>query len=162
MIDSLSFQNFYQEQERFLYNVSLRYCQQESLAMEFVHDAFLELWKKQKEIEQDKWRPYIYRVLINKLKTFSQRKKLMKTFADLFFMTSESTTVLKDNILNRQILSALDQLSSELKDVIALVEIAGLSYQEVALILGIPEGTVGSRRNSALAVLKESMGAHEA
>jgi RNA polymerase sigma-70 factor (ECF subfamily) len=44
---------------------------------------------------------------------------------------------------------ALDQLDPELRAVFTLKEESGLSYQEIALTLDIPEGTVGSRLNRA-------------
>ncbi|MCP4891380.1 MAG: RNA polymerase sigma factor, partial [Planctomycetaceae bacterium] len=44
---------------------------------------------------------------------------------------------------------ALGQLDPELRAIFTLKEESGLSYQEIAQTLGIPEGTVGSRLNRA-------------
>lgn len=44
---------------------------------------------------------------------------------------------------------ALDQLDPELRAIFTLKEESGLSYQDIAATLGIPEGTVGSRLNRA-------------
>ena len=51
--------------------------------------------------------------------------------------------------------AALDRLSPKLREVIVLNIYQGLRYQEVADVLEIPLGTVKSRINLALTVLKE-------
>ena len=44
---------------------------------------------------------------------------------------------------------ALARLSREERDVLLLVALVDLSYQEISQALGIPDGTVGSRLNRA-------------
>jgi RNA polymerase sigma-70 factor (ECF subfamily) len=45
----------------------------------------------------------------------------------------------------RQIYAAIGQLPDEFRDALVAVDIAGLSYQEAARNLGVPEGTLTSR-----------------
>jgi RNA polymerase sigma-70 factor (ECF subfamily) len=45
----------------------------------------------------------------------------------------------------RQIYAAIAQLPDEFRDALVAVDIAGLSYQEAARNLGVPEGTLTSR-----------------
>jgi RNA polymerase sigma factor (sigma-70 family) len=52
----------------------------------------------------------------------------------------------------------MKELSSGDRDVVFLVAIAGLSYEEVAEALGIPDGTVGSRLNRARRKLRTALG----
>lgn len=54
---------------------------------------------------------------------------------------------------------ALEQLPLELRDVIVLREIQGLSYKEIAAVAGIPIGTVMSRLSRARARLEQLLGA---
>ena len=54
--------------------------------------------------------------------------------------------------------AAVDALPARLREVVLLTEYAELSYGEIAATLGIPAGTVGSRRNAALAELAEALG----
>jgi RNA polymerase sigma factor (sigma-70 family) len=53
---------------------------------------------------------------------------------------------------------ALDQLPLELREVIILYELEGLSYKELAVALGIPIGTVMSRLSRARRRIQESLG----
>ena len=52
---------------------------------------------------------------------------------------------------------AVEQLPNELRSVVVLCECTDLTYEGVAEILGIPPGTVGSRRHRALRMLRERL-----
>jgi RNA polymerase sigma-70 factor (ECF subfamily) len=45
----------------------------------------------------------------------------------------------------RQVYAAINQLPDEFRDALVAVDVAGLSYEEAARALGVPEGTVTSR-----------------
>lgn len=47
--------------------------------------------------------------------------------------------------LQERIMSAMDELTEEQREVVLLREVEGLSYKEIADSMGIPEGTVMSR-----------------
>jgi RNA polymerase sigma-70 factor (ECF subfamily) len=61
------------------------------------------------------------------------------------------------SVLSLRIQRAVDELPERLKRVLMLCELAGMSYGEVAAVTGVKEGTVGSRRNRALALLRERL-----
>jgi RNA polymerase sigma-70 factor (ECF subfamily) len=50
-----------------------------------------------------------------------------------------------DSIVDEEVLRAVDALPEEYKSVVLLSDLEGLSYQEIAEILGVPVGTVKSR-----------------
>ena len=50
---------------------------------------------------------------------------------------------------------AVERLPEKQRRVVLLAEFSGLSYGDIALTLGVPEGTVASRRNSALQKLRQ-------
>jgi RNA polymerase sigma-70 factor, ECF subfamily len=52
---------------------------------------------------------------------------------------------------------AMDKISGEQRALLHMKEIEGLGYGEIAAVLGIPEGTVGSRLNKARKELKTSL-----
>jgi len=59
--------------------------------------------------------------------------------------------------LNQQIHLALKQLSEKLRTVILLHDLQGLSYEEIAQIVGCPLGTVKSRLFNARLALREKL-----
>lgn len=54
--------------------------------------------------------------------------------------------------------SAFAKLSPEHRHVVFLKEVEGMSYEEAAKILGVPEGTVKSRLHHAFLQLRRSLG----
>jgi RNA polymerase sigma-70 factor (ECF subfamily) len=55
---------------------------------------------------------------------------------------------------------ALDELPTDFREVLVLLELEGLSYKEIAEVLGIPIGTVMSRLARARHRLRESLNRH--
>ena len=52
---------------------------------------------------------------------------------------------------------AMEQISGEQRAILHMKEIEGLGYEDIAGVLGIPEGTVGSRLNKARKDLRTSL-----
>ena len=52
---------------------------------------------------------------------------------------------------------AMEQISGEQRAILHMKEIEGLGYEDIAGVLGIPEGTVGSRLNKARKDLRSSL-----
>ncbi len=59
--------------------------------------------------------------------------------------------------MTKPLQQAIDGLPDSLKRVLLLSELAGMSYREIASIMQIKEGTVGSRRNRALTILRKRL-----
>jgi RNA polymerase sigma-70 factor, ECF subfamily len=60
------------------------------------------------------------------------------------------------------LLQALLELTDADRDVFMLSAVSGLSYSEISVAFGIPEGTVGSRIHRARLRLREALGTLEA
>jgi RNA polymerase sigma-70 factor (ECF subfamily) len=57
----------------------------------------------------------------------------------------------------RDLVAAMDQLEDEFREVLILVSVEGMSYKEVAEIVGVPVGTVTSRLSRARSTLRRLM-----
>ncbi|MGH9155419.1 MAG: RNA polymerase sigma factor [Acidimicrobiales bacterium] len=62
--------------------------------------------------------------------------------------------VIVDDSFDAQVSAALESLSEPHRAVVALVDLAGLSYREAATALGVPVGTVMSRLHRARAKMR--------
>ena len=59
-----------------------------------------------------------------------------------------------DSELARALRAAFDDLPAEQREVFALTQVEGLRYEEIALILKVPVGTVKSRMHTAVRTLR--------
>jgi RNA polymerase sigma-70 factor (ECF subfamily) len=62
-----------------------------------------------------------------------------------------------EKVMDEQVEAALNGLADDFREVLTLVDIGELSYEEAALALKVPIGTVRSRLSRARAVLRRSL-----
>jgi len=69
-----------------------------------------------------------------------------------------SNPAIEQSIVDRHALGeALNKLTPEHREVVLLHEIEGLSYDEAAVVIGVPSGTVKSRLHHAFVNLRKSL-----
>jgi len=67
----------------------------------------------------------------------------------------------QDATLSTDIQRALDGLPADFRAAVVLCDVAGLPYQEIAVSLGVPVGTVRSRIHRGRALLREVLAGRE-
>ncbi len=158
----MALERLYVELERPLYNVVYRWVWNADDAMEVVQEAFLRVWRARHRVEPTTARAYLYRTALN-LAANRRRANRVRSFvglgerAELPSDQPAADALLGGEADRRRVRRAIDGLPEKLRRVVALTELAGLSYKEVAAVLGIPAGTVASRRSAALAKLRETL-----
>lgn len=119
--------------------------------------AFLRCWRARDRIRADGFKAFLFRTALNLAANRRRRKKLWRLVS--FDSLPDEPPDARDGttVLSHRVQRALDELPDRLKRVLVLCELAGMSYGEVAAVTGVKEGTVGSRRNRALALLRERL-----
>jgi RNA polymerase sigma-70 factor (ECF subfamily) len=93
----------------------------------------------------------IQSIWINELRARSVRSRSSREWDDSFLETVADpyARTPEDDVMNRQIVSAVEQLPEAQRVVMLLVAVEGLSYSEAAQALGVPIGTIMSRLSRA-------------
>lgn len=105
---------------------------------------------------RSRFKTWLYRLAVNEALQHLRRGQRWQ-FQTLEWepMGEESN---QDNAEQKELLEqALLRIDPELRSVFLLKEVEGLSYQQIAETLQIPEGTVGSRLNRARRELKQQL-----
>jgi len=109
---------------------------------------------------------WIYRIVVNvSLDALRRRSRAPEplTFADdeqeremdVVDMAADPHAAVETLELQQTIARGLEQLSEDHRAVLVLFDINGLSYEEIAEIIGVPLGTVKSRLNRARLALRK-------
>jgi RNA polymerase sigma-70 factor (ECF subfamily) len=98
----------------------------------------------------------LFRTALNLASNRRRRDRLWR-MTGLSFVTELADERAVGDTISKPVRDAFAALPEEMKHVVLLTEIAGMSYAEAAAALGVAEGTVGSRRTRALALLRERL-----
>ena len=172
--DDEAFAQLMRDNEKRIYNLTLRMTGNPEDAMDLAQEAFLNAWRGLKFFKGDSaFSTWVYRLASNACIDHLRRKKRRQDI-DLPMPADEEDDSQPDipderfrpeqelerQELRRAVADGLEQLSDEHRQVLVMREINGLSYQEIADVLDIEAGTVKSRiaraRNSLRKILQES------
>lgn len=152
-VDEAQWIAWYQSLEKPLYNVAYRWLWDAEESQDVVQEAFLRCWRIRDRVVAETFKALVFRTTLRLAINRLRRRKLWRfvSFAD-----TEAAAELpgEDPWAARVLRLALDEIATPLKQVLLLSELGGLSYKEIAEVMNISEGTVGSRRNRALAALR--------
>jgi len=102
---------------------------------------------------------WIYRILRNECLNVIRGQRTWEPLSDDVVGAVATSDALEDIERQRAVQRAVMSLSHEYREVIALRHFAGLSYEDIAVTLGIPAKTVKSRLYSARQRLAASLSA---
>jgi RNA polymerase sigma-70 factor (ECF subfamily) len=149
----------YERLERPIYNVLFRRLWDREEARDLAQETFVRLWKMRRKILPDTVEPLAYRIALNLASSRLRRRRILRWVS----LEQPTTAVTDSGDAERELARAGEHsrlreavmaLPDDLRNVILLCEFTDMRYDQVGSALGIPEGTVGSRRNRALKRLR--------
>lgn len=155
-VDNAQWIDVYRRLEKPLYNVVYRVLWDAAESQDVVQDAFLRCWRRKEDIRADGFAALLYRTALN-LASNRRRSVRLWRMVDVAAIEQVADESAAAEPISPVVRAAFDALPDALKYVVLLTEIAGMTYPEVAAALGVAEGTVGSRRSRALALLRERL-----
>jgi RNA polymerase sigma-70 factor (ECF subfamily) len=162
--DRSAFGTLFDRHSRVLYNYCFRRTADWSAAEDLTSLAFLEGWRRRDSVVFVDGRvlPWLFGVATNLIRnhrrTMRRRRLALARLAaphDQPDFADEVVERLADEEAMRVVLDRVRRLPRDMQDVLALCVWSGLSYEEAAVALGVPIGTVRSRLARARARLVE-------
>jgi len=149
-----AFRALFEQYRNKVYSIALRFSGDQAAAMDIAQDTFVKLFSSIRDFRGDAgFETWIYRLVVNSCMDHRRRAWRILPLADHFQQTLrdpvDSLTDLLRSERGGQVRAAVERLSPDLRMVIVLRYTEGLSYEQIADVLGCSEGTVASRLNRA-------------
>jgi RNA polymerase sigma-70 factor (ECF subfamily) len=149
-----AFRALFETYKNKVYSIALRFSGDEATAMDISQDTFVKLFSCIGDFRGDSsFDTWIYRLVVNSCLDHRRRAWRLIPLADDFLGTlrvsGDSLSELLRSERGARVRAAIDRLSNDLRIVIVLRYTEGLSYEEIAEVLGCSTGTVASRLNRA-------------
>jgi RNA polymerase sigma-70 factor (ECF subfamily) len=128
-------------------------------ALEVTQVTFLRAWRAIRRFDVSRpFYPWLYKIARNRCYSRLADRKKQPTLVELEearWRDGENRDTVVD--LREDIGKALAKLKPEFREIIILRHFEELSYREIALIMGCPEGTVMSRLHAARRALRQHL-----
>ena len=160
--DREAFRELFEAYRDRVYSIALRFSGNEAAAMDIAQDAFVKLFDSIHTFRGDaSFQTWIFRMVVNSCFDYRRRNRRLTSIPDGFLATMRAAAdTLADLVRSEQcdtIRSAVDRLAPQLRMVVTLRYTEGLSYEEIAEVLGCSAGTVASRLNRAHKALERKL-----
>lgn len=167
--DNSAFEALMEKHMGIIYNIALRMAANQDDAEDMTQEIMIKIFRSLGSFKgNSKFSTWIYRVAVNTCLDELKKKKNKKHLsldAEISGDDGENQIEIKDdspspeklaeqNELRDMVAAAVKLLSDEHRAVIVLRDIRGMSYSEIAGILGCSDGTVKSRISRARTQLK--------
>jgi RNA polymerase sigma-70 factor (ECF subfamily) len=161
--DADAFRALFESYKDRVYSIALRYSGNPAAAMDIAQDTFLKLLSRigdyRSEASFDSW---LYRLVVNSCIDDQRRGRRMAPFLDGLIdavcapVESVLHTLMRAET-EKRVQDVVAKLAPEHRIVIVLRYTEGLSYDEIASIIGCSPGTVASRLNRAHKILERRL-----
>ena len=158
-----AFRALFERHKDKVYSIALRYAGDETAAMDIAQETFLKLFSGIRSFRGDSsFESWLYRLVVNSCFDQKRRTRRLAPLVDelLDALQAPGASVLDEvlrNELGSRVRSAVGTLPPEQRMVIVLRYTQGLSYDEIAAILGCSTGTVASRLNRVHKILERRL-----
>lgn len=159
--DKDSFAEVYRQIADDLYRVALYSLGNAHDAQDVVSETFIEAFKGIKNLrDENSFKPWIMRILSIRCKRkigqyISGRNEM--DIDDFLDLTEENDGVEENSTRKIALLSALETLTPQERQIIALAVVQGYTVRETAEMIGAPQGTVSSKLHRTLKKLRTQL-----
>ncbi len=160
-----SFELIYEKYKRSLLKLIWYYVNRKEDAEDILQSVFYKVVKNIHKFKPEKgasFKTWLYRIAINSCKDFlrTRKQEIGIDFIDDMKDTS-STDEIEDKLMVEKIRKEVFKLPIKYREVIVMIYFEGMQYNEAAEILKKPVGTIKSRLNYGINLLKNRMGVND-
>ncbi len=150
----------YEKYKRSLLKLIWYYVNNKEDAEDILQTVFYKVIKNIEKFSLKKgasFKTWVFRIAINSCKDFLKKKRSI-SLNDIEITAVSNIEKVEDKILIEKILNALNKIDLKYREVIMMIYLENMKYEEVADILNKPVGTIKSRLNYGINLLKNILG----
>lgn len=160
-IDETELVASYRRVEHPLYNALYRMLWDAQECQDVLHDAYLRLWQRKRRVDAARIDALAWTAALNLARNQLRRRRLRgwtppPEALDAIAGGDDPQAMAEHSRLH----AALQRLPAAMLEVVLMAEFSGMGTREIAQALGVPEGTVASRKHHAVLRLKQWLGGH--
>ena len=141
-----------------LFLVASRILRDQDAAEDAVQQALVSIWLDLRTLrDPERFEAWAYRIVVRACRREASQRRRGVMLADLSEQLTAPGDSLADVDRRDELGRAFDRLSHDHRVVVVLHHLAGLTLGEIAEILDVPYGTVGSRLHHAMSALRASI-----
>jgi RNA polymerase sigma-70 factor, ECF subfamily len=142
-----------------IFRVALRLVRDRAHAEDLVQETYLQAWRSFDRFEAGtNLRAWLYKIMFNTHHSQRRRQRLqLVQFEETIAETIAYDPPTPQHLTDEEVLAELEKLPRDYQIPVALVDIEGLTYKELAEALNIPIGTVMSRLHRGRKLLRASL-----
>ena len=146
-----------------LFLVAGRIVRDIDVAEDAVQHTLIAIWQDLATLrDPDRFEAWSYRIVVRACREEARRhRRLGVTLVDLADSMAAATDAIAEVAVRDQLGRAFERLSHDHRTVVVLHHLVGLPLGEIAEILDIPYGTVGTRLHHAMRALRAAIEATE-
>lgn len=164
--DHQAVSTLYRRHFQVLYSLAVRISRDEDLSKDCVHDLFVNVWEKRKDLPQVQYvRSYLIGAIRNSiLKTLEKQQKRNRVH-DYFAQPRDTVFSVENMLISQQeneemkqrVRNALNELTDRQKELIYLQFYEGLSLKEIQEVTSLQYQSVKNLTYRALTVLRKAL-----
>lgn len=151
MIDETGFVRQVEAMQDMLYRLSISYLRHDQDAQDAVSQAIENAWKHRGQVQQEAFRPWLTRIVINECKTLLRKRRRLVPSDQMELYAGETPPP------DLTLADALSRLPEKLRTPLLLHYMEGFPVSEVARALRVPDSTVRSRLYRARMALRAEL-----
>lgn len=152
----------YRRCERRLFNVLYRLLWDPAECQDLMHEAFLKVWRSRDRVDAVGLDSLVFTAALNlarnRLRWSTLRRWVGLSGAEDAVHVGMAAHGPEGTAELARLRDAMAALPAGMREVLLLSVCAGMDTDEIAGVLGIPAGTVGSRKHAAVRRLKQQLG----
>ena len=160
--DINAFENLFRENERIVFKDAYLITGSREDAEDILQEVFTSVWRSRHTFDPEKGKlsTWLHRITVNECLKKKRKEKQRPLPLDGIDLQpdKDSREEAMQQLDREHLIEILDTLDARHRAVLVLRYFDDLSYQEIALAVGVPLGTVKSRINHALKLLRVRLG----